>query len=114
MVRALRGCVLFQECSHEELAGIVPLLVERTIASGAVIVAEGEPATELFVIRNGQVEVTKRADAGREHRLTTLGAGASFGELTLVDRGRGPRRSARSSRRPWRCCRWRRSIGQRG
>ena len=86
-VRALRGCVLFQECSHEELAGIVPLLVERTIATGAVIVAEGEPATELFVIRSGQVEVTKRADAGREHRLTTLGAGASFGELTLVDRG---------------------------
>jgi CRP-like cAMP-binding protein len=84
---ALRGCVLFQECSHDELAGIVTLLAERTIATGAVIVAEGEPATELFVIRSGQVEVTKRADAVREHRLTTLGAGASFGELTLVDRG---------------------------
>ena len=34
------------------------------------------------------VEVTKRAPgASHDHRLTTLGAGATFGELTLVDRG---------------------------
>lgn len=88
MMSALRGCVLFKDCSDDELAGILPLLAARTAPAGATIVAEGEPATELFVIRAGLVEVTKRAtDGGGEHRLTTLGAGASFGELTLVDRG---------------------------
>ena len=88
VLRALRACVSFRECSDDDLAAIVPLLGERTYAPGAVIVAEGEPATELFVLRSGEVEVTKRPEGGgQEYRLTSLGAGASFGELTLVDRG---------------------------
>jgi len=85
--RALRGCVLFRDFSDAELARLVPLLAERMVAAGAVIVREGEPASDLFVICSGEVEVTKRAAEGQEHRLTTLGAGATFGELTLVDRG---------------------------
>ncbi len=84
---ALRGCVLFRDFSDAELARLVPLLAERSAPAGAVIVREGEPAAELFVILAGEVEVTKRAVEGQEHRLTTLGAGATFGELTLVDRG---------------------------
>jgi len=85
---ALRRCVLFEQCAEDELARVLPLLADRTVAAGTVIVAEGEPATELFVVRSGRVEVVKRAaGAEREHRLTTLGLGESFGELTFVDRG---------------------------
>ncbi len=85
---ALKRCALFAQCLDSDLARVVPLLVERVVPAGAVVVAEGDAATELFVIRNGRVEVTKRApDAARAHRLTTLGPGASFGELTFVDRG---------------------------
>jgi hypothetical protein len=86
--KGLRSCVLFRACSDDDLAAIVPLLAERTYAAGAVIVAEGEPATELFVVQSGEVEVTKCPEGGgQEYRLTTLGPGASFGELTVVDRG---------------------------
>lgn len=85
---ALRHCALFAQCSDPDLARVAPLLVARAVPAGTVVVAEGEPATELFVIRDGRVEVTKRAaDADRAHRLTTLGPGDSFGELTFVDRG---------------------------
>ena len=87
--RELRRCSLFHDFSDDELlAGIVPLLEERTIAPGTIVVREGEPASERFIIRDGLVEVTKRAaGASHDHRLTTLRAGATFGELTLVDRG---------------------------
>jgi len=86
-VEALRRCVLFHGFSDDELVRIVPLLEERTVAAGMTIVREGEPATELFIIRDGMVEVTKRAaDAAREQRLTMLEAGETFGEMTLVDR----------------------------
>ena len=86
--RELQRCVLFSDFSDADLVRIVPLLEEQTIAPGTVIVREGDPATELFIIRAGLVEVAKCAPGTTvDHRLTTLGAGASFGELTLVDRG---------------------------
>ncbi len=84
---ALRQCALFAECTDAEVAAVLPLLGERAVPAGTVIVGEGEPATELFVILRGRVEVTKRAPGGQEHRLTFLGDGTTFGELTLVDRG---------------------------
>lgn len=87
IVHELRRCVLFHGFSDADLARIVPLLEERTIAPGTIIVREGEPATELFIVRDGTVEVTKRAPgASTEQRLTTLGTGETFGEMTLVDR----------------------------
>lgn len=85
--RALRASSLFADCSDDDLERIAALLDERTTAPGAWLVREGEPATELFLVRTGAVEVTKRAESGDEHRLATLGPGASFGELTFVDRG---------------------------
>lgn len=84
---ALRASALFAECSDDDLERIAALLNERTTPAGAYLVREGEPATELFIVRTGAVEVTKRAEEGGEHRLATLGPGASFGELTFVDRG---------------------------
>ncbi len=86
-MRALRASALFAECSDDELGAILPLLAERGVPAGTYLVREGDPATELFVVRTGQVEVIKRAEEGKGHRLTTLGPGASFGELTFVDRG---------------------------
>jgi CRP-like cAMP-binding protein len=84
----LRGCALFRDFSDDELRRVVPLLVERTVAPGTRLVEEGDPATELFIVRDGLVEVTKRAPGtSNDHRLTTLGAGTTFGELTLIDRG---------------------------
>jgi len=88
LLLALKRCALFAQCSDADLARVVPLLVERAVPADTVVVTEGAAATELFVIRAGRVEVTKRAaDANRAHRLTTLGPGDSFGELTFVDRG---------------------------
>ncbi len=52
-----------------------------------MIVREGEPTRELFIIRDGLVEVTKHAPGARhDHRLTTLASGATFGELSIADR----------------------------
>ena len=88
MTPELRGCPLFDGFSDSELARVDALMVERRVDEGAVIVREDEAATELFVVCRGRVEVTKRAPGSeRDFRLTTLAAGASFGELSLVDRG---------------------------
>jgi CRP-like cAMP-binding protein len=86
VARALRACALFADFSDAELAAIGPLLDVRTVAAGVVIVQEGEPTSEIFVVLRGAVEVTKRAaGADVDHQLTILGAGATFGELAIAD-----------------------------
>jgi glutaminase len=65
----------------------------RVITDGAVVFDEGDPADGLYLVAAGQVasDVRMKNQAGRR-RLSTMAAGASFGELALVD---GSTRSTR-------------------
>ena len=54
---------------------------EQTFAPGDVVVAQGDPATRLFVIVEGTA-VVEQADLGR---VGTLGQGEFFGELALIE-----------------------------
>jgi CRP-like cAMP-binding protein len=88
LVRELQRCSLFAELAAEDVTRIAPFVSERRVPAGTVIVREGERASELFIIRDGSVEVTKRAPgASHDHRLTTLAPGATFGEISIVDGG---------------------------
>jgi CRP-like cAMP-binding protein len=84
----LAGAALFDGLTDMQRARIASLVVQREVQPGTVLVREGDPATELLVIQQGSVEVTKRvADAAHEQRIATLEAGATLGEMTLLDRG---------------------------
>lgn len=64
---------------------------ERRYAAGEVVFREGEPGEELFLVREGQVRVTKRLSGGVERPLLLLGPGGAFGEMVAVGE---PRRTA--------------------
>jgi CRP/FNR family transcriptional regulator, cyclic AMP receptor protein len=68
----------------EEQERIWALLEERTYEPGAVVVEEGTPGRELFIVAQGTAEVTKRAPDGSSVRLAQLVRGACFGEMALV------------------------------
>jgi CRP-like cAMP-binding protein len=51
------------------------------VSPGKVLVSEGAPGSEFFVIIDGTAKVTRQ---GR--KVATLGPGAAFGELALLDR----------------------------
>jgi glutaminase len=80
---------------HELLAGLTPAelaRVELELGSvigdpGTVLVRQGEPATEVFLVTRGTLSVVRDSADGRSLRLTTLSAGGTFGELAFVDRG---------------------------
>jgi CRP/FNR family cyclic AMP-dependent transcriptional regulator len=57
---------------------------EWVFADGEYLFREGESGTEMFVIREGQVLVTKRA-GGEELQLGTLGRGDFLGEMALLE-----------------------------
>ncbi len=51
----------------------------RSPAAGEVIFAEGDPATEMFIVREGSVELRKGPVV-----LETFGPGAILGEMALL------------------------------
>jgi CRP/FNR family transcriptional regulator, cyclic AMP receptor protein len=57
---------------------------EETYHDGDIIVREGEERREMYVIRSGEVVVTKRID-GREVEIARLARGNFFGEMSLLE-----------------------------
>lgn len=74
-------------------AGLEPDALERLAASmrsrrfrrGEVIFHLGDPGDALFVIVSGDVKISLPSETGEEAILATLGVGAVFGELALLD-----------------------------
>ncbi len=64
---------------------LTSMLVERRFEAGATVVAEGEPGRSMFIVRSGELVVSKRTDAGCVLRMGALGPGDFFGEMTLIE-----------------------------
>jgi CRP/FNR family transcriptional regulator, cyclic AMP receptor protein len=57
---------------------------DYTFADGECLFREGDAGTEMYVIRDGAVRVTKTV-AGKEMELATLGRGDFLGEMALLE-----------------------------
>jgi CRP/FNR family transcriptional regulator, cyclic AMP receptor protein len=80
----LRTVAIFGGLSEAEQVLVQGLLEERRYEAGAVVVEEGTPGRELFVIRDGRAAVVKRGPDGRGITVAEFGPGACFGEMALV------------------------------
>ncbi len=82
IVDQLAGLPLFSACSRRDLQRIARAVDEVTIAAGNDLTVEGTVGREAFVILSGSAEVRRGGEL-----LATLGPGAPFGELALLDGG---------------------------
>ncbi len=82
IVARLANVPIFSGCSKRELALIARSAKTVAHRKGTVIAREGEPGVGLFVILEGECEVTV---GGR--RRARLGPGDFFGEIALLDGG---------------------------
>lgn len=81
-VELLRSLPAFADSSDKELTRVARLFEEVEFGEGAVLMSEGRPGREAFVILEGRVEITLRGEL-----LAELGAGEVVGEMALVDGG---------------------------
>ena len=72
---------LFSALSRKELGLVARRAEDVKVAAGRVLVSEGSSGSEFFVILEGTAKVSRR---GR--KVATLGPGAAFGELALLDK----------------------------
>jgi len=73
---------LFSALSKKELQTIARASDDVDVPKGKVLVQEGKPGHEFFLIINGNASV-KRG----KREIAKLGPGQYFGELALLDRG---------------------------
>ncbi|MCB9831504.1 MAG: FAD-dependent oxidoreductase [Planctomycetes bacterium] len=52
--------------------------------AGDLIFAQGDPATDFYVLEKGEVDVLRRDASGAETKLARLGPGDFFGEMALL------------------------------
>ena len=75
---------LFGAFSTEERVHLAERLVERRFREGVTIVHQGEPASTVFFVREGALEVRSTGAPGGEIAINRLGAGDLFGEMSLL------------------------------
>ena len=75
----LRHVPLFAECSKAELRELALVADELDLSDGRVLVREGRPGREFFVLIDGNVRISKN---GR--KVNELGPGDWFGEIALL------------------------------
>jgi len=81
-VARLRQLPMFSDTGDAELARVLSRSVVLSRDPGSVLVAEGAPGEDVFVILSGTTEVTRKGEV-----LAELGPGDLFGEMAAFDAG---------------------------
>ena len=81
----LTGVDLFGDLTPDELDQIGELAEERSLRRGDVLFAEGDEATDLYVVASGRVAIANRSIDGRESVMALMERGDLFGEMPLFD-----------------------------
>jgi CRP/FNR family transcriptional regulator, cyclic AMP receptor protein len=81
-VELLRGVSLFSQCSTRELSQIAAITTQVEIPAGKVLARHDDLGFEMYVIVEGRARVDLPGA-----RQRTLGPGAFFGEMSLLDGG---------------------------
>ena len=81
---------LFADLTIEEVFDIIDAIHALTCREGETVFEQDDPGDAAYIVESGELGVFKDGE-GCTVRVATLGAGAVFGELALLD---GARRSA--------------------
>ncbi|MDH5189102.1 MAG: cyclic nucleotide-binding domain-containing protein [Rhodospirillaceae bacterium] len=63
------------------------IIDRKTYPEGGIIFREGDTGTVAYIIQSGSVELFK-GDENNKNVFATIGAGAIFGEMALIDKGK--------------------------
>lgn len=81
----LRSVPILHGVPEADLVALAAACRDRSFPAGQVILQQDALGDSLYVLIDGQVKVVLIADDGREVILSVLGAGAVFGEMSLLD-----------------------------
>jgi CRP/FNR family transcriptional regulator, cyclic AMP receptor protein len=75
----------FEGLSRNELRLIERMLHQRQYKKGEIVFNEGEPGAGMYIVKSGEVGITRKMDNGAELALALIKEHGFFGELALLD-----------------------------
>src|SRR5439155_9655876 len=85
LITFLRSVPVLGGLEGHSLENLIDLLEERSFKPGDAIFNEGELGRTMYVLREGEVEVSRNSMGGKKTVIVDLGPGETFGEMTLVE-----------------------------
>lgn len=85
----LRSTFLFEHLSDEQLAWLAERVDEERYAAGAVLFSEGRPAAAMWILLEGQIQLTKRVAGEDVVLVTSEQRGAYAGAIRSFVRASG-------------------------
>jgi len=77
---------MFKGRKDETLADLEARMVQRSYKAGEAIYSIGDPGSELYLIRRGEIKIMSPISGSRRlHHIATFGRGDFFGGLALLD-----------------------------
>ncbi len=73
--------------SHPQMLAATKRAEKRVVAPGEIILQQGRPVENFFMIETGEVEIVVKNEQSKEMRLARLGSGQFFGEIELTQGG---------------------------
>ncbi|MFL6008245.1 MAG: cyclic nucleotide-binding domain-containing protein, partial [Rubrobacteraceae bacterium] len=84
MLDELRQVPLLADLSQEDLEQLYKMAETVSIPAGELVLREGDPGDSLYVVLDGELEVTKR-HGSQDVLLAVYKAGQFFGEMALLE-----------------------------
>jgi len=79
---------LFAGLTEDQINALLSISKEITLEKDCFLMREGDPAREIFLIIEGQMEISRYDAKHRQnHTIATLKAGDTVGEVSLLDSG---------------------------
>jgi CRP-like cAMP-binding protein len=86
----LKGVLYFSGLGQTEIESVGKVVFEKTVDRAEMILLEGEPAANLYIVGSGAVKVFKTSAEGKEQILTIVRPGESFNDVGVFDGGPNP------------------------
>jgi cAMP-dependent protein kinase regulator len=87
LANVLRASPVFQKLPPERRAPLMELFRLEAHPPQKLLLAEGQPGSELFLLLRGECQVFHRVNGGREEHVVPMREGDVFGEIALLQGG---------------------------
>ena len=81
----LKALPVFANLSTGELILVERVLHERQYGTGEIVFNEGEPGAGMYIVKKGEVSITKRIAGEKSLHLAMIPEKSFFGEIALLD-----------------------------
>ncbi|MCW8803356.1 MAG: cyclic nucleotide-binding domain-containing protein [Ignavibacteriaceae bacterium] len=85
LVKSLQTIPLFKSLTNKSITGLLGIIHDRNYIAGEYIFYQADPGIGLYLIREGEVLISRENENGDKITLAVFHKGDFFGELALVD-----------------------------